>query len=133
MRASEKPDPPFVFRNLDTEVFIHDGKNLHVNFGLTDLLPPRTMTCHSPAGCKISVSLIVNITKSTGVAYEICSTIDGVTAKPGCYLQDELSAVYLQSLKVSQGPHVIETQFQDNGASGVIGGWQVNYTLYEGR
>ena len=131
--SARQDDPPYHFRDGRTEIFIKSGSNLTVEPGVTDLHPPKTVECRSVNGCKVAIAVSIAITSSTGAGYTICSLVDGVAAKPSCAPHGDIAAATLQNAKVAQGPHVFQTQFTDNGGEGVIGAWQVNYTLYENR
>jgi len=81
----------------------------------------------------MSIAVSINVSEGTGVAYTICSLVDGVAAKPQCGVQFDFATATLQNAQVAQGTHVLQTQFTDNGSEGVIGAWQVNYTVYENK
>jgi hypothetical protein len=124
-------EPPFHFRDLRTAVVIRNGNDLTVQPGQNDLGAPTTLNCRSAAGCELSIAVAINISQSTDDLYVVCTLVDGSPAKPQCLNHMYFETSTLQSLSVSQGRHVVETQFLDQGIAGVIGSWQVNYTLYE--
>jgi hypothetical protein len=128
---AEPAAPPYHFRDLRTAVVIRNGNNLAVEPGQNDLGAPTTLTCRSAAGCELSIAAAIDISQSTNNLYVVCTLVDGSPARPQCLNHMYFETSTLQSVSVSQGRHVVETRFLDQGQAGVIGSWQVNYTLYE--
>lgn len=124
-------NPPYHFRDSRMAVLIRFGDNLPVVPGANDMNKPTTLACRSAAGCELSIAVATNISLSTTAPYKLCTLVDGNPAKPQCLDHSNFDASTLQSLSVGQGSHVVQTQFFDEGRDGVIGSWQVDYTLYE--
>ena len=125
-RASEMP--PHHFQVAGMFMRIHQGTNLNVQAGTTNLDERKWMDCKSVAGCTINIESVM--LAEGDYQYTVCSLVDGKPAPPACPPQYDLNFSTLQSVYVKQGRHSVQTQITVGGA-GIVKNWQINYTLYE--
>jgi hypothetical protein len=69
----------------------------------------------------------------TGGEGYICALVDGYRAHPfPPFMNASNPVTTLQSQLVAAGTHTIQTDLKANN-TGILGSWEVYYTLYEGR
>lgn len=118
---------PPKFNSTNVTVAIHKGQGgAPIEIGFNNVDKPVALFCHSADGCVLGV---ISVVQSTFNSY-VCTFVDDVAMSPGPQDYSFYAVPALQSRKVGQGKHFVQTKVYALNA-GTLGPWEANYTLYD--
>jgi len=130
--AAKGTEDPSRLHHRGMSVILHNGhKQFDTVAGDTPLDPPKTFVCESAGGCLISFNSRASANNNAVTALAICSQVDGHDAQPGCAPTWDAPWDNLQSVKVGQGSHTVQTVIRDVNGGGTVYSWEADYTIYE--
>ncbi|HWA90347.1 MAG TPA: hypothetical protein VG889_09950 [Rhizomicrobium sp.] len=109
------------------------GRGIDLVQGFNTLAPAMTISCPDPNGCILSIGTNISLRNTSGLGMDVCTTVDGVDAKPVCQKHFVASRGFQsarQHAEMTQGDHTVETSLYVPFESGRVGNWEVDYTLY---